>query len=170
MTTFAKALMPRYPRAQYLNWDVANDRRIILGQTWSPRAKLLVLNEIHKMRDWKAHLKGAWDGRGEGQSILVTGSARMDTFRHGDAPACLLRDGVLVAAAEEARFRRVKHWAGFPTEAIRHCLRQGGVQLGDVARVVRPGAVFIFRNVTSSCILIRWQSSRFGSAATLWRL
>ena len=80
-TTLAKALMARYPRAQYLNWDVANDRRIILGQTWSPRAKLLVLDEVHKMRGWKAHLKGAWDGRGEGQSILVTGSARMEPFR-----------------------------------------------------------------------------------------
>ena len=89
---------------------------------------------------------------------------------HGDASACVLRGGVLVAAAEEERFRRLKHWAGFPAEAIRYCLRQGGVGLGDVARVVRPGAVFIFRNVTSSCILIQWQSSRFGSAATLWRL
>ena len=48
-TTLAKALMAGYPRAQYLNWDVAGDRRIILGQTWSPRAKLLVLDEVHKM-------------------------------------------------------------------------------------------------------------------------
>lgn len=87
-TTLAKALMARYPRAQYLNWDVANDRRIILDQTWSPRAKLLVLDEVHKMRGWKAHLKGAWDGRGDGQAILVTGSARMDTFRQsGDSLA-----------------------------------------------------------------------------------
>lgn len=82
-TTLAKALMADYPRAQYLNWDVADDRRIILGQTWSPRATLLVLDEVHKMREWKGHLKGAWDGRSEGQSILVTGSARMDTFRQG---------------------------------------------------------------------------------------
>lgn len=82
-TTLAKALMADYPRAQYLNWDVADDRRIILGQTWSPRAALLVLDEVHKMREWKEYLKGAWDGRSEGQSILVTGSARMDTFRQG---------------------------------------------------------------------------------------
>ena len=33
---------------------------------------------------------------------------------HGDAAACLVRDGQLVAAAEEERFRRIKHWAGFP--------------------------------------------------------
>lgn len=80
-TTLAKGLMADYPRAQYLNWDVPADSRIILGQTWSPRAKLVVLDEVHKMRGWKATLKGVWDGRGEGQAILVTGSARMDTFR-----------------------------------------------------------------------------------------
>ncbi|MDA1118734.1 MAG: ATP-binding protein [Proteobacteria bacterium] len=80
-TTLAKTLMADYPRAQYFNWDVAGDSRIILGQTWSPRAKLVVLDEIHKMRDWKTYLKGAWDGRGKGQALLVTGSARMDTFR-----------------------------------------------------------------------------------------
>jgi len=54
---------------------------------------------------------------------------------HGDASACLLRDGVLVAAAEEERFRRVKHWAGFPSEAIRYCLRAAGLRLADVAHV-----------------------------------
>ena len=46
---------------------------------------------------------------------------------HGDSAACLVVDGQLVAAAEEERFRRVKHWAGFPTEAIRYCLREGGI-------------------------------------------
>lgn len=80
-TTLARSLMADYPRAQYLNWDVPNDRRILLEQAWSPRAGLVVLDEIHKMRDWKAYLKGAYDGRSEGQAILVTGSARLDTFR-----------------------------------------------------------------------------------------
>ena len=54
---------------------------------------------------------------------------------HGDASACLVRDGQLVAAAEEERFRRIKHWAGFPSQAIRSCLAQAKVQLGDVAHV-----------------------------------
>ncbi len=54
---------------------------------------------------------------------------------HGDASACLLRDGVLVVAAEEERFRRIKHWAGFPSEAIRYCLREAGLKLGDVSHV-----------------------------------
>lgn len=47
---------------------------------------------------------------------------------HGDAAAALLRDGELVAAVEEERFRRIKHWAGFPREAIRSCL-----EIADVA-------------------------------------
>ena len=38
---------------------------------------------------------------------------------HGDSSACLVHDGRLVAAVEEERFRRVKHWAGFSSESIR---------------------------------------------------
>ena len=54
---------------------------------------------------------------------------------HGDASACLLRDGEIVAAAEEERFRRIKHWAGFPSEAIRYCLQEAGCNPGgDRAR------------------------------------
>jgi len=51
---------------------------------------------------------------------------------HGDASACLLRDGVMLAAAEEERFRRVKHWAGFPSQAIRFCLDEAGIRLSAV--------------------------------------
>src|SRR6516225_16608 len=54
---------------------------------------------------------------------------------HGDSSAALIRDGVLVAAAEEERFRRVKHWAGFPSESIAYCLREGGIGLADVAHI-----------------------------------
>jgi carbamoyltransferase len=54
---------------------------------------------------------------------------------HGDVSAALLKDGQLVAAVEEERFRRVKHWAGFPTEAIRSVLRMGGIAGVDVDHV-----------------------------------
>jgi carbamoyltransferase len=54
---------------------------------------------------------------------------------HGDSSACLVRDGVLVAAAEEERFRRVKHWAGFPAQAIAYCFAEGGVSIDEVDRV-----------------------------------
>ena len=50
---------------------------------------------------------------------------------HADASACIVVDGKLVAAAEEERFRRVKHWAGFPSAAIEYCLREAGVALNE---------------------------------------
>jgi carbamoyltransferase len=54
---------------------------------------------------------------------------------HGDSAACLIRDGVLIAAAEEERFRRVKHWAGFPSEAVRSCFAVAGIGLGDIDHI-----------------------------------
>src|SRR6188472_3579410 len=54
---------------------------------------------------------------------------------HADSAAALIRDGKLVAAAEEERFRRVKHWAGFPSRAIGYCLREAGIGLSDISHV-----------------------------------
>src|SRR2546423_15546497 len=54
---------------------------------------------------------------------------------HGDSSACLVTDGQLVAAAEEERFRRIKHWAGFPSEAIAWCLSDAGVRARDLSHV-----------------------------------
>jgi len=53
-----------------------------------------------------------------------------------DAAAALLRDGDLIAAAEEERFSRKKHDFGFPTGAIRFCLAQGGISAQDLDYVV----------------------------------
>jgi carbamoyltransferase len=47
---------------------------------------------------------------------------------HGDSSACLICDGRIVAAAEEERFRRVKHWAGFPSRAIGYCLAEAAIE------------------------------------------
>ena len=54
---------------------------------------------------------------------------------HGDVSAALLRDGQLVAAVEEERFRRIKHWAGFPPLAIRSVLEMAGIRGQDVRHV-----------------------------------
>jgi carbamoyltransferase len=51
---------------------------------------------------------------------------------HGDSSACMVRDGILLSAVEEERFRRIKHWAGLPSEAIRYCLNNAGLTLSDV--------------------------------------
>ena len=51
---------------------------------------------------------------------------------HGDVSAAIVRDGQLIAAVEEERFRRIKHYAGFPHRAIAECLRLAGLQAADV--------------------------------------
>jgi carbamoyltransferase len=57
---------------------------------------------------------------------------------HGNASAALVCDGTLVAAVEEERFNRVKYAAGFPAEAIRYCLKTGGITLAEVDHVAVP--------------------------------
>ena len=61
---------------------------------------------------------------------------------HGDSAACLFVDGKLVAAAEEERFRRIKHWAGLPTQAINYCLEEAKLRLEEVDHIAinrKPG-------------------------------
>ncbi len=54
---------------------------------------------------------------------------------HGDASAALVCNGQLVAAVEEERFNRIKHWAGFPAQSIRWCLESAGLTAADVDHV-----------------------------------
>ncbi|HEB75852.1 MAG TPA: carbamoyltransferase [Nitrospirae bacterium] len=54
---------------------------------------------------------------------------------HGDSSACIVADGRLVAAVEEERFTRVKHWAGLPVQAVRYCLEEAGISIGEVDHI-----------------------------------
>ena len=58
----------------------------------------------------------------------------LSCFYH-DAAACLVRDGRLVAAAQEERFTRLKHDASFPAHAVAYCLREGGIAVADLDAV-----------------------------------
>ena len=123
-TTLSRQLMQSFSNAQYLNWDILADRIVLQRQSWSPRAGLLVMDEIHKMSNWKAWLKGVVDGRHTSQSLLVTGSARMETFgQSGDS-----------LAGRYFAFRlhpiSVREWCeqqgSKPAEALDHLLERGG--------------------------------------------
>lgn len=80
-TWLAKELMKEFKNAQYLNYDHFDDARIIQSHSWALNADMLVLDEIHKMKEWKVFIKGIYDTRPAGQAIMVTGSSRLDTFR-----------------------------------------------------------------------------------------
>ena len=51
---------------------------------------------------------------------------------HGDSSACIYRHNELLVATEEERIRRIKHWAGLPTEAVKFCLEEAGITLAEV--------------------------------------
>jgi carbamoyltransferase len=54
---------------------------------------------------------------------------------HADSSAAIFKDGIMIAATEEERFTRVKHWAGFPVQAIKFCLKEAGISLNEVAYI-----------------------------------
>jgi predicted AAA+ superfamily ATPase len=82
-TTFAKSLAEG---AEYLNYDIVGDRKVLLAQGWRKDAPLVILDEIHKLKQWKNLLKGVIDQYQNKPPLLVTGSARLEVFRKaGDA-------------------------------------------------------------------------------------
>ena len=89
---------------------------------------------------------------------------------HGDVSAALLREGQLVGAVEEERFRRIKHWAGFPSESIRQVLAMGGISGAQVdhvavsrdpkANLVRKGMYAIAKRPDLKLILDRVRNAQ----------
>ena len=66
----------------YFNWDSPDDRKIILGQKWG-KERLIALDEIHKYPKWKNFVKGIYDTQRENHNFLITGSARLDSYKRG---------------------------------------------------------------------------------------
>jgi carbamoyltransferase len=93
---------------------------------------------------------------------------------HGDSSAALVRDGKLIAAAEEERFRRIKHWAGFPVHAISYCLHEAGVRLSDIEHIAlnqdnranlgRKIGYFLFKRPNINLVLSRLRNRRARAA------
>ena len=80
-TTLAKQVLGN--REGYLSWDIPENReRILRRQLWADTS-LWVFDEIHKHRGWRDLLKGLYDEWQGERQILVTGSARLDLYRHG---------------------------------------------------------------------------------------
>lgn len=87
-TTLAKSIANEYASSIYLSYDSLGDRKIIENESWLPSVELIILDEIHKMPEWKNYLKGLFDTKEPHQKILVTGSARLEIFNQvGDSLA-----------------------------------------------------------------------------------
>ncbi|MFP5459492.1 MAG: ATP-binding protein [Bacteriovoracia bacterium] len=80
-TTLSQSLLPE--GVGYYNWDFAEDRTTIRNCGWPRTQKLIVLDEVHKLRGWRNLIKGYFDKLKHTHQFLVTGSARLDHFRRG---------------------------------------------------------------------------------------
>jgi len=79
-TTFSKDVIS--DEGRYLNWDIPEDREIILNNE-IPLEEKIVFDEIHKYKGWRGYLKGIFDKYGNKKKILVVGSAKLDFYRYG---------------------------------------------------------------------------------------
>jgi predicted AAA+ superfamily ATPase len=90
-TTLAQMISARYVNSIYVNWDIVTDKRRLIEDPYffqnvervDESTPLVVLDEIHKYRDWKNYLKGVYDRFSEQYVFLVTGSGRLDLYRRG---------------------------------------------------------------------------------------
>lgn len=93
-TTISKKISAESKRSKYLNWDILEDRATILNglpsivsglkmDLLAPDKPLLVLDEVHKNKNWKNLLKGYFDATKGKLNILVTGSSKLNVFRRG---------------------------------------------------------------------------------------
>lgn len=79
-TTMSKQLLPVY---EYLNYDSNFDRKIIHAEEWTRDVEMVIFDELHKKKNWKSWIKGIYDTEGIQPALLVTGSARLDTYKKG---------------------------------------------------------------------------------------
>lgn len=131
-TTLAKSLGSE--RLSYFNYDSSEQRSIIRSKEWPRSSKLLILDELHKMKGWKEWLKGVIDTDKDLPPTIVIGSARLDIAKKmGDSlagrhfhyrlhPLCLKElstiNHLLPGSLPASNFERLLEFGGFPEPFI----------------------------------------------------
>ena len=120
-TTLSKMILEDY---DYLNYDSAQDRLLILEKSWNRNKQMVIFDELHKMDNWKGWLKGVYDTEKKPPYLFVTGSARLDTVRKvGDSLAGRffrfrlhpidVKEASVICKPDEA-LERIMNIGGFP--------------------------------------------------------
>ena len=131
-TTLAKMIHSDH---QYLNHDLAEHRLLLREKSWDRQRTLVIFDELHKMQDWKAWLKGIYDVEGLPPALLVTGSARLAALRRtGDSlagryfhfrlhPVDVKEAVALADLAPAEALQRLLEVGGFPEPFLRGSAR-----------------------------------------------
>ena len=84
-TTLSRMLCEHF---DYLNFDNPEHRLDLLDRSWDRRKPLIIFDELHKLKNWKSWIKGVYDTEGIPPALVVTGSAKLDTYKKvGDSLA-----------------------------------------------------------------------------------
>ena len=174
-TTLSKQIWDSFV---YLSYDSGPDREMLRKMEWDRNAKLVIFDELHKMKNWKSWIKGVYDTRGIPPGILVTGSSRLDLVRKGgdslagrffsyrlhpltvheicvflpETPAEALENLLKLGASQSLILRRMKTWPDGGASAI--WTRSSGRICLDLEKI---------RDLKSIEILVDLLKSRVGS-------
>lgn len=174
-TTLARGLAET-EQTVYLNYDSVRDRRLILKEEWDTGRRLVILDELHKLRGWKSWLKGVWDTRRTSQQILVTGSARLDFVRRsGESLAGryflhrlhpLTVPELLPVMSADAAVDRLLRLGGFPEPLLSDSEEEARRwRLGHVDRILREDMIELERvqQIGKLELLLELLAERVGS-------
>lgn len=130
-TTLTRQLCNSY---DYFNYDTAEDRLALKEKSWDRQKKLIIFDELHKRTNWKRWLKGIYDTEGTSPQLIVTGSAKMDTYRKvGDSlagryfqyrlhPLDMKEISLLQNVDPEKAFQQLWDCSGFPEPYLKNNL------------------------------------------------
>ena len=122
-TTLAKQLGSSF---EYLNYDEQDHHKIFLEKSWDRKKKYIIFDELHKKKHWKLWLKGLYDTEGLPPGMVVTGSARLNTYKKtGDSlagrffyfrlhPFDLKEINKLKICSPETALQRISQFGPFP--------------------------------------------------------
>jgi len=174
-TILSKMLTPDF---QYINYDLAEHRLLLREKSWDRKKSLVIFDELHKMENWKAWLKGIYDVEGIPPALLVTGSAKLNAFRKvGDSLAGRhfqfrlhpldLREALAFTDIDRAEcFERLMNIGGFPEPFLKGSQRfYNRWKQSHINMILREDMLSLsaVRDIQSVETLIEMLRSRVGS-------
>ena len=103
-TTLSKILKKNF---DYFNFDNMDDRLSLHEKSWDRSKSLVVFDELHKLKNWKSWLKGIYDTEGLPPAILVTGSAKLDTYKKVETDIYRLKVKDMVTALTTEKIKKM---------------------------------------------------------------
>ena len=174
-TTLAKGLGPSF---EYLNYDEQDHSKALLEKSWDRKKPYIIFDELHKKKNWKLWLKGLYDIEGLPPGIVVTGSARLDTYKKtGDSlagrffhfrlhPFDLKEISKLKLCSPEIALQRIGQFSPFPEPFLKASPSFYGKWRKSHLNIILRQDIFQFeslRSISSLDTLVQLLRDRVGS-------